>query len=186
MLAHLHEAELLAAALDDPHRLGLISLFLSQHGRMVGTHDQAVAAAQRALALVTAGGDGVLHALANLYLGRAYEVQGDYRRAIDCLRQTVTSLDGARCHERFGHILLPAVNARANLAACLAELGMCPEGRVLGDKGLRIAEAVAHPGRLITAYGGIGLLALRQGDLPRALALNGPWACVKAQRSRSP
>ena len=47
-------------------------------------------------------GDVVLQALANLYLGLAYQVQGDYRRAIDCLRQTVVSLDGAQRHERFG------------------------------------------------------------------------------------
>ena len=38
---------------------------------------------------------------------------------------------------------------------------------------MRIAEAVAHPGSLIIAYRGIGLLALRQGDLPSALPLLG-------------
>ena len=38
-----------------------------------------------------------------------------------------------------------------------------------GDEGLRIAEAVAHPASLIYASWGIGLLSLRQGDLPRAL-----------------
>ena len=46
---------------------------------------------------------------------------------------------------------------------------MFAEGSTLGDEGLRIAEAVAHPGSLTWAYGGIGLLSLRQGDLPRAL-----------------
>ena len=169
MLAYLREAESLAAALDDSRRLGLISGFLSQHFRMLGAHDQAVAAAQRALALTAAGGDGVLHALANLQLGRAYKEQGDYRRAIDCMRQIVTSLDEAGRHERLSHILLPAVNARANLAACHAELGMFTEGRVLGDEGVRIAEAVAHPASLVCASWGVGLLALRQGDLPRVL-----------------
>jgi tetratricopeptide (TPR) repeat protein len=39
----------------------------------------------------------------------------------------------------------------------------------LGEEGLRIAEAVAHPVSLMWAYHGIGLLSLRQGDLPRAL-----------------
>jgi tetratricopeptide (TPR) repeat protein len=41
----------------------------------------------------------------------------------------------------------------------------------LGDEGLRIAEAVAHPASLMYASLGVGLLALRQGDLPRALTL---------------
>ena len=88
-------------------------LFLSHHFRIMGAYDQAIAAAQRALALATASGDVVLHALANQYLGLAYQAQGDYRRAIDCLRQTVASLDGARRHERFGQVILPAVLSRA-------------------------------------------------------------------------
>ena len=46
--------------------------------------------------------------------------------------------------------------------ACSLRAG--PRGR-----GLQIAEAVAHPGSLMWASWGIGLLSLRQGDLPRAL-----------------
>ena len=101
----------------------------------------------------------------------AYHAQGDYRQAIDCLGQTVASFDGARRHERFGQVILPAVLSRAWLAWCHAELGMFAEGSALGEEGLRIAEAVGHPGSLMMASWGIGLLALRQGDLPRALPL---------------
>jgi predicted ATPase len=171
ILACLHEAEALATARDDPRRLGQVSLFLSDHFRNMGARDQAIAAAQRALALATAGGDIVLQALANQYLGHAYRVQGDYRQAIDCFGQTVASLDGARCREPFGLATLPSVNSRAYLVACHAELGTFPKGRAFGDEGLRIAEAVAHPGSLMVACWGIGLLALRQGDLSRALPL---------------
>ena len=77
--------------------------------------------------------------------GHVYQAQGDYRRAIDCFGQTMASLDGARRHERFGRAILPAVLSRAWLAACHAELGTFAEGRALGEEGLRIAEAVAHP-----------------------------------------
>ena len=83
-LAFLREAEALAEALDDPRRLGQVSIFLANHFCHMGAYDQAIAAAQRALALATAGEDVVLQALANHYLGRAYQAQGDYRRAIDC------------------------------------------------------------------------------------------------------
>jgi predicted ATPase len=169
ILALLRETEALAVALDDHRRLGQVSLFLSDHFRNMGARDQAISAAQRALELATTDGNVVLQALANQYLGHAYRVQGDYRRAIDCFGQTVASLDGARCRERFGLAILPSVNSRAFLVACHAELGMFPEGRALGDEGLRIAEAVAHPGSLVAALWGGGLLALRQGDLPRAL-----------------
>ncbi len=169
ILAALREAESLAAALDDPRRLAQVSLFLSLHLSERGAYDESIAAAQRALALATASGEVVLQAQASRYLGQAYRAQGDYQRAIDRLRQAMAVFEGARRYERFGLVNLPAVNSCAQLAACHAELGMFAEGSVLGDEGLRIAEAVAHPGSLMIASWGIGLLALRQGDLPRAL-----------------
>ncbi len=64
-LACLREAEALAAALDDPRRLGQVSIFLSHQFYAKGAYDQAIAAAQRALALATAGGEVVLQARAN-------------------------------------------------------------------------------------------------------------------------
>jgi tetratricopeptide (TPR) repeat protein len=170
ILACLREAEALAAALDDPHRLGQVSQFLAEHFRIMGAHDQAIAAAHRALRLAMAGGDVAVHAMANQHLGLTYHDQGDYRWAIDCLGQTVAILEGVRRHERFGGMFPPAVNSRAYLAACHAELGTFAAGRAVGDEGLRIAEAVAHPASLMIASWGIGLLCLRQGDLPRALA----------------
>jgi tetratricopeptide (TPR) repeat protein len=136
----------------------------------MGAHDQAITACQRALALATASGDVVLHALANQYLGYAYQAHGDYRRAIDCHRQAVAFFDGVRRRERFGAVFLPAVNSHARLAWCHAELGTFAEGNVLGDEGLQIAETVAHPGSLMYASLGIGLVSLRQGDLRRALS----------------
>jgi tetratricopeptide (TPR) repeat protein len=137
----------------------------------MGAYDQAIAAAQRTLTLATASGDVVLQALAHFFLGIASDAQGDYRRAIDCFGQTVAALGGARQRERFGAFSLPSVNARAGLARCRAELGTFAEGRAFGEEGLWIAEAVAHPGSLMRASYGIGVLALRQGDLLRAL----PW-----------
>src|SRR5262249_24849294 len=81
ILRYLHEAGAIAEVLGDPRRLGQIAGFLSIHFRLMGAPEQAIAAAQRALMLATAHGDVVLQALANQYLGTAYEHQGDYRRA---------------------------------------------------------------------------------------------------------
>jgi class 3 adenylate cyclase/tetratricopeptide (TPR) repeat protein len=171
ILACLREAEALAVLLDDHRRLGQIAGFLSVHFRNTGAYGQAITTAQRALTLATAGGDVVLEALANLFLGAAYWAQGDYHQAIDGLTQTMASLHGARRLERLGQATLPAVQARAFLAACHAELGTFTAGSSLGEEGLQIAEAVAHPSSLMWAYYGIGLLALRQGDLYKALPL---------------
>jgi len=169
ILTYLREAEALAEALDDPRRLGQVSLFLSNYFLLRGAYDQAIAAAQRALVLATANGEVVLQALANRFLGAVYYHQGNFRRAIDCSEQTVASLEGAQRRERFGLPVLPAVISHAYLAAGHAELGTFAEGGALGDEGIRIAEAVAHPASLMLASWGIGLLALRQGNLPRAL-----------------
>jgi class 3 adenylate cyclase/tetratricopeptide (TPR) repeat protein len=171
MLAMLREAEALAEALADPRRLAQISVSLAPYFYFRGAYDQAIAAAQRALTLATALGDVVLHARANYYLGFDYHAQGEYQRAVDCHRQTVASLAGTRRRERFGQVFLPAVASRALLAECHAELGMFAEGRALGEEGLRIAEDVGHPASRMIASWGIGLLALRHGDLPRALPL---------------
>ena len=171
ILTALREAESLAVALDDPRRLGQVSVSLLVDFLGRGAHDQAIAAGQRALTLVTASGDAVLHALVNLRLGQAYARQANYRRAIDYLRQAVAFFDGAPHRERFGLPNPPAVLSRVFLAWCYAELGMFAEGRAVGEEGLRIAEAVAHPSSLMLASYGIGRLFLRQGDLPRALPL---------------
>jgi tetratricopeptide (TPR) repeat protein len=135
----LYEAEALALALSDQRRLGQVSVFLSSHFHLIGAYDQAITAAQCALTLAKADGDGVLQSLAHQVLGTAYEFQGDYRRAIDCFRRVVRSLDGARHRERFGQVNLPAVTPRIRLAECHAELGMFAAGRALGTEGLRIA-----------------------------------------------
>jgi tetratricopeptide (TPR) repeat protein len=107
----------------------------------------------------------------NQTLGNVYQAQGDYRRAIDCFEQTMAFLDGGHRRERFGLLIFPAVYTPAYLALCYAELGMFTEGRALAEEGLRMAEAVEHPPSLMTALWGLGLLALRHGDLASALPL---------------
>jgi len=171
VLALLSEAEALAVDLDDPRRLGQVCVSLSNYFWIRGAHDEAIAAAQRALVFASAGGEVSLHALAHLRLGQAYHGQGDYRRAVDCFAQAAAFFDGARRHERFGLDVLPAAGSRAWLAACHAELGRFREGIALGEAGLRIAETDDHPAGLMVALWGVGLLALRHGDVPRALPL---------------
>jgi class 3 adenylate cyclase/tetratricopeptide (TPR) repeat protein len=168
-LALLREAEALAEALDDPQRLGRVLRFLARLFHFGGAYDQAIATYQRALVLASASGDTVLHALVNQTLGNVYQIQGDYPRAIDCFEQTMAFLGGVHRRERFGLLVFPAVYTPAYLALCNAELGRFTEGRALAEEGLRLAEAVDHPPSLMTASWGLGLLALRQGDLHWAL-----------------
>jgi class 3 adenylate cyclase/tetratricopeptide (TPR) repeat protein len=181
ILALLREAEPLAEALDDPRRLGNVLLFLSGHFDTMGAHAQGLVASQRALALATASGDGLILLRANHYLGLAYQYQGDYRRAIDCQRQSLAIWDAVRRGEYASQgagqvrplrdLYVPGVVQRAFLAMCHGALGTFAAGRALGEEGLQMAEATAHLGTLTLALRGVGELALSQGDLPRAL----PW-----------
>jgi tetratricopeptide (TPR) repeat protein len=167
ILAVLREVETLAATLDNPRRLGQVSIFMNQHFFITGDPDQAIAAGQHALAMTS--GDVGLHAVANNYLGMAYHTQGEYQQAIAYCRRTVAALDDALRRDRFGQVILPAVASRTFLAWSLAEMGQFAEGLAIGEEGCRIAEAVGLPGSLMFAYFGAGLPSLRQGDLAQAL-----------------
>jgi tetratricopeptide (TPR) repeat protein len=102
-------------------------------------------------------------------LGQVYYSQGEYRQAIDILRQNVATLQGDLRYESFGTVGLLSVISRQFLIWSLAELGAFPEGRAIAAEGLRLAEAVDHPFSLIAADLSVGALALRQGDAPTAI-----------------
>jgi tetratricopeptide (TPR) repeat protein len=170
-LHDLHAAETLAEALDDPRRLGRVSLCLAQCFVGVGQYNRAIAADQRALTLAAASGASGTYVMANDSLGLVYFLHGDYRQAIDAYRRAMAALEGERRYERFGQVVLPAVYSRVYLSLCLAEVGAFAEGIAVGEAGLRIAEAVKHPLSLVNAYRCVGSLYLRQGNLHQALPL---------------
>ena len=84
----------------------------------------------------------------------------------------MASLDGARRRERFGQVFLPAVQCQVQ-----TRLVPCRVGDVRSRAGPSGKKGSGLPRRLLTlpvscmACWGIGLLSLRQGDLPRALPL---------------
>src|SRR5262245_16606671 len=84
-LARVREAEALAVALDDHHRLGQVLAAVSLHCYLMGAYDDAVSAAQRALALAADVGESNARLLATLQLGFAHQALGEYRQAIECL-----------------------------------------------------------------------------------------------------
>jgi class 3 adenylate cyclase/tetratricopeptide (TPR) repeat protein len=171
ILQDLQEAETLAEALDDPRRLGRVSLYMTFYFRETAQQDRCLAAGQRALALAAASGDIGTHVQAHIYLSQLYLQQGDLRQAIASGRQAVAALEGEQLYERFGHNRLPAVLARAALAISLCETGALAEGIAVGEAGLRLAETVNHPLSLVTAYSGAARGYLVKGDLPQALPL---------------
>jgi class 3 adenylate cyclase/tetratricopeptide (TPR) repeat protein len=171
ILTYLQEAEGLAQALDDQHRLGWATAYMANLFWGTGDPQRAVEVGQRALAMAGTLGDAALQAVTHLFLGRAYYALGDYPQAIDLLRQNLVALEGTPLGERFGQAGLPAVTSRDTLARCLAEVGAFTEGLAHGEEGLRIAEAVDHPNSLAQACHGIGHVYLYKGELHQAI----PW-----------
>ena len=156
---------------------------------------------QRALALAAASGDVVLDALAQLPpRGRPTQRQGDYRRAIDCLRagpwRPSTGQRAPRALRRF-RPARPCCPA-PTLPGAMPSVGTFAEAMsACGRRRSRIAEAAASaPASLTTAWWGIGFsrsarATLAPGDSP---CWNGPWASVRSvdilgrfpRRSRRP
>ena len=166
---HLREADTLAQVLGDRQRLGQVAVFMTEYFRMMSDLDRAVESGQRALALATSLGDVGLQVRSNFYMGSVYYDQGDYHRAVDCLRWNVATLQGDLIRERFGMTGLPSVLSRVYLSWSLGELGAFAEGTATGEEGVQIAEATDHPFSLIWAYAGIGNLYLNKGDAHRGI-----------------
>jgi class 3 adenylate cyclase/tetratricopeptide (TPR) repeat protein len=169
MLDHLRRAETMAQTLGDQLRLGRVYADMGANFWVAGDVDSAIVYGQRALALAATLGHPGLQAWAHLVLGGAYYDVGDYPRAVESFERNVTTLQGDLLYERFGTNGSVAVASRAHLSHCRAELGTFTEALAMAEEGLRIAETVNHPFRLIEACYGVGVVYLRQGDVHRAI-----------------
>jgi class 3 adenylate cyclase/tetratricopeptide (TPR) repeat protein len=167
----LREAETLAKAIGDQERLGRVCCYMTNYFRMVGDYDRAIDSGKRALAIAAHLEDLPLQVMTREYLGIVYHHRGEYRQAMDFLRQNVAALRGDLTRERFGLAGLPAVISRTWLIYCLASIGEFPEGMARGEEAIQIAEAVDHPYSRIRAYISVGFLSLIKGDLQKAIAL---------------
>jgi predicted ATPase len=86
ILTSLQEAEGLAEALGDQHRLGWATAYMANQFWGTGDPQRAVEVGQRALALAGTLEDAALQVVTHLFLGRAYYALGDYPQAMDFLR----------------------------------------------------------------------------------------------------
>jgi class 3 adenylate cyclase/tetratricopeptide (TPR) repeat protein len=169
MFICLQEAQTLAEALSDYHRLGRVSTALCIHFVSVCDPNHALAAGQRALAIAVDLGEVGLTVVAQHYLGTVYHSLGDYRRAVEYFRKNVACLHGELLNERFGLSGLASVLSRSHLVYNLAECGAFAEGRASAEEGVRMAEAADHPYSRVLAYLTVGYSSLCQGDLQQAI-----------------
>jgi DNA-binding winged helix-turn-helix (wHTH) protein/tetratricopeptide (TPR) repeat protein len=165
----LREAERLATALDDSHRLGQASYKMSVHLRQIGDYDAALAYGQRTHDLAVVLGDLSLQIAADFVVGQVHNLLGDYRRAIELFRRALASLEPDQMYEHFGWICLPPIQCRIHLVSWLAEIGAFTEGIAYGDEALRIAEGIDRPIDRLAAYSRVTLPHLSRGDVYKAI-----------------
>jgi class 3 adenylate cyclase/tetratricopeptide (TPR) repeat protein len=166
---YLSEAEALAQALDDPHRLAYVSAYLSTACFVMGDNDRALEYGERAAAIIATLGDFSLQIELHFRLGQIYHTIGAYRQALDVLRRNVETLTGDLRWERFGIAGLASVFSRTWLGLCLAEVGEFGEGITLGEEGIQVAETAEQAFSLTSVYYSVGVLYLQQGAFQRAL-----------------
>ncbi|HXZ91922.1 MAG TPA: adenylate/guanylate cyclase domain-containing protein [Burkholderiales bacterium] len=166
---YLRDAEQLAVQLGDVRRQGWIQSYLTDYYWMLGRTQEAATVGERALGIARQLEDLPLQVVTNLPLGLLYHTEGDYPRARQYFEWNVSRLEGDSQYDRFGLFVLPSSFSRAFLAWCYAELGEFDKGDAIGEEGVRIAESARHPFSCGYAHLGVGVLRLRQGDLPRAI-----------------
>ncbi len=171
ILDHLREAERLALAVGDQRRLGRASSFLANLFQLTGNHDGALESGERARAAATKLGDRSLELAANLYLGQTYCARGDYREAVEVLTRNEVALQSEPIRDRLSEAAFRAITSRTWSVWALAELGEFADGLGRAGDAVKIAESVNHPGALVSAYLGMGLLCVRRGDFDRAIAV---------------
>src|SRR5262249_9312804 len=103
--------------------------------------------------------------------GMVYHGLGDYRQAMDVLRQNVMSIQDELLRECFGQIGSVAGSSRNRLVICLAEVGAFAEGSARGAEAIRIFEASDYSYLHAAAYFSVGFLHLRKGDLDQAIPM---------------
>jgi class 3 adenylate cyclase/tetratricopeptide (TPR) repeat protein len=171
VLEYLREAERLAQTLDDPRRLGWISVWMSQSFWLAGHSAEARTFGQKARGIAEVLQEVPLRVMANLFLGLACLTSGDFPQAEDCFLSMTQLLEGDRSRERFGTTGFPAVQCRAWLAWSLGERGAFAEGVAHGQQGVGLGEAVDDPYSLIIACLGLGMLYTIKGELGHAASL---------------
>jgi tetratricopeptide (TPR) repeat protein len=167
--SYLREAGQLADQIGDNQRMGWVQSYLTEQFWMLGQYEESIQAGEKALAVAKQPSDLPLQVLTNLHLGLAHHTRGDYVKAREYFGWNVTRLEGSLAGERFGIFVLPSSFARSFIGWGLAESGKFSEAFNIAEDALRIAEDANHPFSCGYAHLGLGVVALRQGNLRRAL-----------------
>lgn len=166
----IHEAERLANAIGDKHRLAAAHAQMAFALWLDGRHDKAQRRAEQALALTEMPRDLPLALSIQFNLANIHHAQGRIEEAVALHRQVLSLLAGELERKHFGWPAPPALFARAFASWYLLELGRFDEAASLLDQAeALISPAEAH-GRVMVDTGR-GNLAMRRGAFDEAVGI---------------
>jgi DNA-binding SARP family transcriptional activator len=169
-LACVGEALALAERLGDPPRLARIVAAQANALWFAGDNRAALQSGRRAVELAASIGEAVPLIQATLNLGLICNTLGDYHEAAAQLARAAGLASGELARERLGRTLYPAVNARAEWARALAELGQFDAATTTMSEAIRLAEALQHSTTLMVARLDGGHVLLCRGEWSGAIS----------------
>jgi class 3 adenylate cyclase/tetratricopeptide (TPR) repeat protein len=177
ILDYMREAEILARALGDRRRLGLVLADMGARLRNVGDHRHALEASQQALDIASELGDPGLQIEAKYRLAQAHFALGDLRQATSIFLETVHAFaDRSAAAEPLardaaGPGALPSFFEawpHAWLGLLYSHLGRFSEALEHAERAMQIAERTNHPHTVIESHGALAGVSLERGDLDTA------------------
>jgi len=170
MGALLDEAETLAEAIGDQHRLARALNYEAAQFRLAGDFGVAIQTGLRALAIGETEADVATQVAAHGELGAAYRARGEYREAVRHCEAALGLIPESLAQERFGQAATPGTWVRSVLAIALGDLGRFAEAFGHLREAMLIAEEAGHVYSLLYPLFGLGTLKLDQGDFAGAVA----------------
>jgi tetratricopeptide (TPR) repeat protein len=166
---HLRDAEVLARALGDQHRIGRIATFMAmQCVFAAGNYEDALRFAREALIIARTLDDRSMEMVAKSNVGLTHIVRGEFRDAISLLEGNAT-LEGDLRFERFGTAQVVSARSEILLSHALTELGCFDRAVRCAEDAVRVAETADHPYTLFIGLFALGGVHLSRGDIPRAM-----------------
>ena len=179
----LREAEALARGLGDRRRLGRVYGRFAYNLASIGDLDRATENAEHARAIAIELADSRSHFASNVVRARALYARGDYREAMEAVRENDALARGTPSPT--GAVERPAVQqlplgqdrihnlsfSRIWGVLALTELGEFDEAMRRGDEALRVSAAELGRHGDVWAHLGVGRLYLVKSDLERAITV---------------
>lgn len=169
LVAFAESAERRAEVLKDSRRM--LAAATQKAGALIfiGSADEALSAAENALARATASGVPAVETVARYVLGQAYFIAGRYRQAAALMAETFDRLPPDAAFERFGTTATTSVLLRGVVeATSLASMGEFTAAQSCVAVATDIADQTRRPYDIASVAYGAGYTALLQGFIEQA------------------